>query len=79
MPVGRACHANRPSGGIRREKRAAALEGIKQLQLASLPTREAPSSPVVSSLVRIGRPDAFAACVRSTTLAWMRYSVHDCV
>jgi hypothetical protein len=67
MPVGRACHANRPTGGIRREKRAAALEGIKQLQRASLPTRDAPAAMRVGALARNGRPDAFAACVRSTT------------
>ena len=44
----------------------AALEGIKQLQRASLPTR-----PLC--LARTGRPDAFAVRVRST------HTLDECV
>jgi hypothetical protein len=48
----------------------AALEGIKQLQRASLPTSHV-YTRCVCRLARNGRPDAFAVCVRSTT--------HECV
>jgi len=60
---------NRPVGGIRRESRAAPLEGIKQLQRASLPSE--------ASCLRLVMAVPMYLAVWSAAPPEVRYSVLD--